>query len=247
MYNRFIDECESRSSRLYRLPEIATMFIKGALARPYLEAVEWLLSARDTRIAVLPSDIRLYVLTPYLWVGRYLCDIPHRDQFLYGVPHGRVRLLKELWVHYHWGVRHRVGAPAIEGHDHFIYYQNGRPFRESGPTSVAPDRLIFGFAPIKEILVTRRGSILMDLRQGIHLQLTRSGRFIIRLDVTKTRKFRIFDNRIELRTDSVTWVIGTHLFAEIVGEMLAFLLECNVEERCFREWERSRAEIAATN
>lgn len=255
MYRVFQRSCDTQGSRLHKLPQAAVMFISIVLARHQLANVEALLAAEppNTYVAALPQDIRRYILEPYFWSGRRFCGVPHRDGYTYGVPHGKLQTNYNTCAHYNMGLIHRVGAPAVEGLQYVIYQQHNRRYRESGPLRVAPDKLVFGRTSIiQEVYTNFSNSQHMKLRNGIHLRLTSTARFEVTLNVprnrnhSKYRAFHIYDDHVMISSDSATTVVfQTPIFAELIRELLAFLLAYDIVGSCEREWKRSQAEIIA--
>lgn len=213
-----------------------------ALTKPYIDAILWLLNDRAvTYIACLPQDVLRYVIKPYLWSGKALCGIPHRDDYIYGVIHGIYRDIDGSIFHYDMGLLHRVDGPALIAKGQHIYYQHGRMCRESGPIRVSLTGL--GYQQPNHLhAISRSGPRSIWFRPGLSVNSYASTNGIDWC--TARHRLTIVGKTARIQRGFRHESFQHSAFGVIFTVLLSYFNSYDIDGECSREWTRTQAEIA---
>lgn len=220
--------------------DITSAYITIALAKPYIDAVEWLLQSGNLRIT---GDVQRYILEPYLKdVG-----IKNDSGYRYGVRHG-CRQDGSRWRYYECGVLHKIGAPASIDSGECDYWQRGRCYRESGPTYVAKGCIMYPPGSDFGMLHCDTASNEIMFRNNISFNRTTRETFIImcmpRQFTNPRRNITIRNGELHISRGATKYRCAHAAFEHIMEVLSAYSDSLGIASICRRERQRTLGEIA---
>lgn len=214
-------------------PALAWILI--ALAKPYLDAVEWLINASTTYISVIPRDIRRYILEPLLWIENKLCGIPHRITHRYGVVDGLHITKNKVRQYYAMGLLHRIDGPSEIGETCASYSREGRHRREFGPGFVTRTSVRYSSEYYIGVSLTGTSSFMCF---GQHITLYDHGSLI----VSDTRLTPVIkDSTMHISTTNGLVSITHPAFGAVMEVLMNHIQSCDIRAECAREWALAQA------